>query len=191
MLARRRRPGGGTWTTGGPCGASDKVARLLERQREELDRAIAALIEAEDRSGIRRLPRDDWRDRSRAPDRAPGVGPATANQLVVDLPELGTLNRQQVAAPVGVAPMNCDSGTLRGQRHVRGGRADVRAALYMAAFNAMRCNPVIKAFADRPTAAGKPFKVVATACMRKLLTILNVIARTNRPWDPDLAAKIA
>jgi transposase len=109
----------------------------------------------------------------------------------VDLPELGRLNRQQVAALAGVAPMNCDSGTLRGQRHVRGGRADVRATLYMAAFNAMRCNPVIKAFADRLTAAGKPFKLVATACMRKLLTILNVIARTNRHWDPELAANTA
>lgn len=159
----------------------NKVARLLEQQREDLDRRIAALIEAD----------GDWRGRSRIIDSVPGVGPGTANQLVVDLPELGTLNRQQIAALVGVAPMNCDSGTLRGQRHVRGGRAAVRAALYMAAFNSMRCNPVIKAFADRLRAAGKAFKVVATACMRKLLTILNVMVKTQRQWDPELAARTA
>jgi transposase len=159
----------------------DKVVRVLERQRDDLDRGIAALIEAD----------DDWRNRRDILDSAPGVGPDTASQLVADLPELGKLNRQQVAALVGVAPVNCDSGTLRGQRHVRGGRADVRTTLYMAAFSAMRCNPTIKAFADRLKAAGKPFKVVATACMRKLLTILNVMVKNNRHWDPQLAAKIA
>jgi transposase len=157
----------------------NKVLRVLEQQREDLDRDIAALIEAD----------DDWRNKSRILDSAPGVGPDTANQLVADLPELGTLNRQQIAALVGVAPLNCDSGTLRGQRHIRGGRADVRATLYMAAFSAMRCNPVIRSFAERLKAAGKAFKVVATACMRKLLTILNVMVKNNQHWNPDLAAK--
>lgn len=157
----------------------NKVVRVLEQQREDLDRDIAALIEAD----------DDWRNKSRILDSAPGVGPDTANQLVVDLPELGTLNRQQIAALAGVAPVNCDSGTLRGQRHIQGGRAGVRATLYMAAFSAMRCNPVIKAFAERLKAAGKAFKVVATACMRKLLTILNVMVKNNQHWNPDLAVK--
>ncbi len=110
---------------------------------------------------------------------------------MADLPELGKLNRQQIAALVGVAPMNCDSGSMRGRRHVRGGRADVRTTLYMAAYNAMRCNPAIKAFAERLKKAGKPFEVVATACMRKLLTILNVMVKTNQHGNPDLSPKTA
>jgi transposase len=151
-----------------------KVMRVLEQQREDLDRDIARLIESD----------EEWRNKSQILDSAPGIGPDTAHQLVVDLPELGTLNREQIAALVGVAPMNCDSGASRGQRHIRGGRADVRTTLYMAAYNAMRCNPLIKAFADRLKQAGKPFKVVVTACMRKLLTILNVMVRTNQHWNP-------
>ena len=118
------------------------------------------------------------------------LGPDTANHLVVDLPELGKLNRQEIAALVGVAPMNCDSGTMRGQRHIRGGRARIRTTLYMAAYNAMRCNPAIHAFAERLEKAGKPFKVIATACMRKLLIILNVMVKTNQHWNPDLFLKI-
>ena len=156
-----------------------KVMRVLEQQREDLDRDIARLIESD----------DHWRNKARILDSAPGVGPDTANQLVVDLPELGRLNRQQIAALVGVAPMNCDSGTMRGQRHIRGGRAPVRTTLYMAAYNAMRCNPVIHAFAQRLQKAGKPFKVVATACMRKLLIILNNMVKTNQHWNPDLFPK--
>ncbi len=166
-----------------------RVMRVLEQQREDLDRDIAKLIESDDRSGMRRLPRDDWRNKARILDSAPGVGPDTANQIVVDLPELGKLNRGQIAALVGVAPMNCDSGSMRGQRHIRGGRADVRTTLYMAAYNAMRCNPAIRAFAERLKKAGKPFKVVATACMRKLLVILNVMVKTNQHWNPELFLK--
>jgi transposase len=156
-----------------------KVMRVLEQQREDLDREIAALIESD----------DDWRNKARILDSAPGVGPDTANQLVADLPELGKLNRQQVAALVGVAPMNCDSGPVRGRRHIRGGRADVRTTLYMAAYNAMRCNPAIRAFAGRLKKAGKPFKVIATACMRKLLITLNVMVKTNQHWNPNLVPK--
>lgn len=156
-----------------------KVMRVLDQQREDLDRDIAALIESD----------DDWRNKAQLLDSAPGVGPDTANQLVVDLPELGKLNRQQISALVGVAPMNCDSGTMRGQRHIRGGRADVRTTLYMLAFNAMRCNPTIKTFAERLKHAGKPFKVVVTACMRKLLTILNVMVKTNQPWNANRVPK--
>jgi transposase len=158
-----------------------KVMRVLEQQREDLDRDIAKLIESD----------DDWRSKARILDSAPGVGPDTASQLVADLPELGKLNRQEIAALVGVAPMNCDSGSMRGRRHVRGGRADVRTTLYMAAYNAMRCNPAIHAFAQRLKKAGKPFKVVVTACMRKLLTILNVMVKTNQHWNPDLLLKTA
>jgi len=158
-----------------------KVMRVLEQQREDLDRDIAALIESD----------DGWRGTARILDSAPGVGPDTANQLVADLPELGKLNRQEIAALVGVAPMNCDSGSMRGQRHIRGGRADIRTTLYMAAYNAMRCNPAIRAFAERLKRAGKPFKVIVTACMRKLLTILNVMVKTNQHWNPDLFAKTA
>ena len=101
---------------------------------------------------------------------------------MTDLPELGKLNRQQIAALVGVAPINRDSGTLRGKRTIYGGRPHVRATLYMAILSAMRFNPLIKAFADRLKAAGKPFKVIAVACIRKLLTILNVMIRDNQPW---------
>lgn len=158
-----------------------KVMRVLEQQREDLDRDIAALIESD----------DDWRGRAAILDSAPGVGPDTASQLVADLPELGRLNRREIAALVGVAPMNCDSGTLRGRRHCRGGRADVRTTLYMAAYNAMRCNPPIHAFAQRLKEAGKPFKVIVTACMRKLLTILNVMVKTNQHWNPHLLPKTA
>lgn len=158
-----------------------RVMRVLDQQREDLDRDIARMIESD----------DDWRNKAQILDSAPGVGPDTANQLVVDLPELGRLNRQQIAALVGVAPINCDSGSMRGQRHIRGGRADVRTTLYMAAYNAMRCNPAIKAFAERLKRAGKPFKVIATACMRKLLTILNVMIKTNQHWNPELFPKTA
>ncbi len=156
-----------------------RVMRVLDQQREDLDRDIARMIESD----------DDWRNKAQILDSAPGVGSDTANQLVADLPELGKLNRQEIAALVGVAPMNCDSGSMRGQRHIRGGRADVRTTLYMAAYNAMRCNPTIKAFADRLKKAGKPFKVVATACMRKLLIILNVMVKTNQHWNPELFLK--
>lgn len=149
-----------------------RVIRLLEQQREDLDRQIAELIESD----------DDWRGKRDLLTSVPGVGQTSASGLVAEVPELGKLNRQQIAALVGVAPMNHDSGTLRGQRAIRGGRASARSTLYMAAFNAMRYNPAIKAFTDRLSAAGKPFKVVVTAAMRKLLLILNAIVKTNTPW---------
>jgi transposase len=153
-----------------------RVIRVLEQQREDLDRRIAELIESD----------DDWRNKRELMSSVPGVGQTTASQLVADLPELGKLNRQQIAALVGVAPINRDSGRMRGRRTIFGGRAMVRCALYMAAFSAMRCNTVIRRFADRLRAAGKPFKVIVIACMRKLLTILNVMLKENRPWNPNL-----
>ncbi len=115
----------------------------------------------------------------------PGVGPVTTLTLIATLPELGHLSRHQIAALVGVAPLNRDSGTLRGKRMVWGGRAPVRAVLYMAALVGIKHNPVLRQFYERLRAAGKPFKVAVTACMRKLLTILNAMLHQNRPWDPQ------
>lgn len=116
-----------------------------------------------------------------------GVGPTTASTLLAQLPELGHLNRKQITALVGLAPMNRDSGTLRGQRHIFGGRADVRRVLYVAALVGTRFNPVLKAFYARLLAVGKPKKVALVACMHKLLVILNAIARTKSPWRNDFA----
>ena len=158
-----------------------KVTRLLEQQREDLDRRIAILIESD----------DDWRNRRDLMSGVPGVDATTASQLVADLPELGKLNRQQIAALVGVAPVNRDSGMMRGRRTIFGGRATVRRTLYMAAFSAMRCNDVIRRFAERLRAASKPFKVIVIACMRKLLTILNVMIRENQSWNPRLVLQNA
>ena len=107
--------------------------------------------------------------------------------LLADLPELGTLSRKQIAALVGVAPFNRDSGPHRGKRTVWGGRARVRAALYMGALVARRWNPVIQEFYQRLLAAGKPKKLALTACMRKLLTILNCMLKKGQAWNPGLS----
>ena len=116
-----------------------------------------------------------------------GVGPTTASTLLAQLPELGQLNRKQITSLVGLAPMNRDSGTLRGQRHIFGGRADVRRVLYVAALVGTRFNPVLKAFYAKLVAGGKPKKVALVACMHKLLVILNAIARTRSPWSNEIA----
>jgi transposase len=112
----------------------------------------------------------------------PGVGRVTITTLLGRLPELGTLDRKRVAALVGVAPFADDSGRRRGQRYVQGGRADVRCVLYMATLSAVRCNGTIKAMYERLREAGKPFKVAMTACMRKLLTVLNAILKSQQSW---------
>lgn len=153
-----------------------RVIRLLDQQREDLDRRIAELIESD----------DDWRNKRDLLTSVPGVGQTTASQLVADLPELGRLNRRQIAALVGVAPMNRDSGAMRGKRSIFGGRASVRCALYMATFSATKFNPTIRRFAERLRASGKPFKVIMVAAMRKLLTILNLMLKENRPWRAEL-----
>jgi transposase len=119
-----------------------------------------------------------------------GVGPTTASTLLAQLPELGKLNRKQITSLVGLAPMNRDSGTLRGQRHIFGGRADVRRVLYVAALVGTRFNPVLKAFYLRLQGAGKSKKVALVACMHKLLVILNAIARTRAPWNSDIATVV-
>jgi transposase len=124
-----------------------------------------------------------WRAQDDLLQSTPGVGTVLSTTLLAHLPELGTLNRKEIAALVGVAPLNRDSGTMRGRRTVWGGRSDVRTALYMAALAATRFNPVIRAFYQRLEAAGKPKKVALTACMRKLLTILNAMMRHQTRWQ--------
>jgi transposase len=128
-----------------------------------------------------------WREHEQLLVSVPGVGPVLATTLLADVPELGRLNRKEIAALVGVAPLNRDSGTLRGQRTIWGGRAPVRAVLYMGALVASRSNPLIRAFYERLLAAGKPKKVALTACMRKLLTILNAMMKHRTTWKPTIA----
>ena len=128
-----------------------------------------------------------WKDQNRLLRSVPGVGPVLSLTLLSGLPELGVLKRGEIAALVGVAPFNQDSGSFRGKRRVWGGRGPVRAALYMAALVATRCNPALKEFYQRLCQAGKPKKVALTACMRKLLTILNAMVRDHRPWTPTEA----
>jgi transposase len=145
----------------------------LERQLNDVDNAI--------REAIKTSP--IWCVQDDLMQSVPGVGPVLAVSLLADLPELGHLDRRQIAALVGVAPFNRDSGTLRGRRMIWGGRARLRAVLYMGALAAIRCNPVIKTFYQRLRAAGKESKLALTACMRKLLTILNAIIKSGTPWQ--------
>ncbi len=146
--------------------------RWLERQLHDVDDDLDRTIQAS----------PAWRAKENLLRSVPGVGPVVSRTLIGDLPELGTLPGKQIAALVGVAPLARDSGTLRGKRLVWGGRAPVRAALYMAALVATRRNPVIRAFYQRLLTAGKPKKVALTACMRKLLTILNAMLHANTVW---------
>ena len=155
----------------------DRVLALLEQELKEID---------DDLSGrLRESP--VWREREELLRSVPGVGPTLTFTLVAELPELGSLTRRQIAALVGVAPLARDSGKLRGTRTCWGGRANVRAALYMPTLAAVRYNPVLSAFYDRLVATGKPKKVVLTACMRKLLTILNAMIKNHTLWDPQYA----
>ena len=152
--------------------------KWLQRQISQFDDDLRALVRA---SPL-------WREKDDLLRSTPGVGPVLATTLVAALPELGTLTRQQIAALVGVAPLNRDSGTLRGRRTVWGGRAHVRAVLYMGTLVAVRHNPLIAPFYQRLCAAGKVKKVALTACMRKLLTILNAMLKHRTPWAPALAS---
>ena len=154
------------------------VLNTLERQIRDIEKAIEALVESD----------DDWRHKTQLIESVPGLGTVTATTILADVPELGRLNRQQVSALVGLASYNNDSGPRTGKRSISGGRKDVRCVLYMAALAARRCNPVIKAFADRLTQHGKPFKVVLTACMRKLLVILNALVKSGQPWKSQLTS---
>ena len=126
----------------------------------------------------------EWQAKKEVMMSVKGVGPVTATTLLADLPELGTLNRQQIAALVGLAPLNKDSGRKRGKRHIFGGRKAVRSKLYMAALSASKHNPIIRSFYERLLVKGKLEKVALTACMRKLLVILNAMIRDMEPWQP-------
>ncbi len=128
-----------------------------------------------------------WREKEVLLRSVPGVGPVLSLNLLGGLPELGDLDRKKIAALVGVAPLNCDSGKSRGKRFVWGGRADIRSKLYMGTVVAIRFNPVIEAFYKRLLAAGKKPKVAITACMRKLLTILNAMIKNSTSWNPNMA----
>ena len=130
---------------------------------------------------------DAWREKDDLLRSVPGIGAVSSLTMLAKCPELGQPNRRQIAALTGVAPLANDSGTHRGRRSIRGGRADVRAVPYMATLAAMRCNASIKCFAQRLRQAGKPPGVVIVACMRKLLTIMNAMLRNNAPWNPRTA----
>ena len=154
------------------------LVQILEKRIRGCDGELQQLIQA---SPVWRAQEDLLRSFN-------GIGPVSARTLLIELPELGRLSRKKIAALVGVAPIPDDSGTRRGRRHIRGGRAQVRTALYMAAVAAIRTNPSIREFYQRLTAAGKPGKVALTACMRKMLTILNAMVRTNTHWQKPVSA---
>ena len=164
--------------------APPAVRREIQAHLAWLTRRLATLDDDLGRT-IRESP--VWREKDDLLQSVPGVGPGLARTLLAGLPELGTLTHKQVAALVGVAPLNRDSGTWRGRRMVWGGRAPVRAALYMSALVATRCNPVIRTFYQRLCAAGKAKTVALTACMHKLLTILNAMVKHRTPWRENLA----
>jgi transposase len=153
----------------------------LRQEQEHLDQAL--------HQTIRQSP--VWRERDDLLRSVPGVGPVLATTLIADLPELGTLNRKQIAALVGVAPLNCESGQLRGRRIVWGGRARVRAMLYMGTLVAVQHNPLLREFYERLVAAGKPKKVALVACMHKLLVLLNALLRDRVAWRPAAQASAA
>ncbi len=151
----------------------------LEQRLKDVDGELKTLIK---RSPV-------WRAKDELLQSARGVGPVMSITLLAQLPELGTINRRQISALVGTAPLNNDSGKFKGQRHVWGGRANVRAVLYMATLAAIRCNQAIKAFHRRLRDAGKKPKVAIVACMRKLLTILNAMLKNKTPWCDKLAVQ--
>ena len=155
----------------------DAHLALLRADLRELDRELAAALQAD----------PAVQARARWLQSIPGIGPVAAATLLAEVPELGACSRQEVAALVGVAPFNRDSGTWRGPRRVWGGRAQIRAVLYMATVAAIRANPRLRACYQRLHAAGKPPKVALTACMRKLLVICNAVCQRQTMWDPTMA----
>jgi transposase len=160
--------------------ATRRLRADIEAHIAWLEQHVAALDDDLDTT-LRASP--VWRQRETLDRSVPGIGPVCARTLLLDLPELGTLSRQRLAALVGVAPCHRDSGTLRGTRTTWGGRTHVRAALYMSTLVAVRYNPVLKRVYERLRAAGKVAKVALTACMRKLLTILNAMVKHHNPWS--------
>ena len=161
--------------------APPSVQADLQAHITWLDQRLAALDDTLDTT---RRATPVWRERDTLYRSVPGIGAVCARTLVLDLPELGTLNRQRIAALAGVAPFNRESGTLRGHRTIWGGRASLRATLSMSTLVAVRHNPVLKAFSERLVAVGKAKKVALTACMRTLLTILNAMVKQKTLWQP-------
>lgn len=164
--------------------ASKPLEKSLNKHIAWLDKRI---IEIDNNLTKRLRNSDAWRTKDDLLRGIPGVGAVTTLTMLAKCPELGTLNRREIAALIGVAPLANDSGKHRGKRFVWGGRADVRAVLYMATVSAIRCNDTIKTFAQRLKKAGKPPKVIIVACMRKLLTIMNAMLKNNTPWNPKIA----
>lgn len=187
LLGRRQQLLGMRVMEGNRLGtATDPVVRAglerhlawLEAELAEAERQLAEAVQAS----------PAWRVQDELLQSVPGIGPATSQTLLAALPELGTLTGRQLAALVGLAPFNDDSGLRQGVRHVRGGRAVVRRALYLAALSAVRHNPVFRAFRERLSARGKRPKVILTAVARRLLVIANAILRSGQPWQAELAA---
>lgn len=152
-----------------------QIERHLDWLRTEIEQLETQISQAIQQDPL-------WQVTAERLQSTPGVGPVTAATLVADLPELGQFNRQKITALVGLAPFNRDSGKQRGQRRIFGGRASVRKVLYMATLSAIKCNPVIQAFYQRLLDKGKAKKVAITACMRKLLVILNTMVKTGQDW---------
>lgn len=150
-----------------------RMLKTIDREIKAIEDRIAKLLESD----------DEWKDKLELLMSTPGVGKTVAATLVAELPELGKLNRQEIASLVGVAPFAKESGNMRGRRSIWGGRRKVRSVLYMAALTARKHNPVIKAFAQRLAMAGKSFKAIQVACIRKLLVILNTMIKNNTPWE--------
>jgi len=163
---------------------SKPLQKSLKRHIAWLDKQIT---EVDDDLNTRLRESEVWLAKDDLLRGIPGVGAVTTLTLLAKCPELGTLNRREIAALTGIAPLANDSGKHRGKRFIWGGRAQVRAVLYMATVSAIRCNTVIKAFAERLKKTGKPPKVVIVACMRKLLTIMNAMLKNNTPWTPNTA----
>jgi transposase len=156
----------------------DRLLEVVGKQLEKLDAEIARLIHSD----------DDWQRKSQLLQSVPGVGPQTSAALIAELPELGKLNRQEIASLVGLAPFCRDSGKFQGQRSIWGGRRSVRRVLYMAALAASRFNPHLREFYQRLKQSGKRFKVAITACMRKLLVILNTMLKNNSAWQRQITS---
>jgi transposase len=152
--------------------------RWLEARLERADQDIGSALRE---CGV-------WREKVQLLESVPGIARVISVSLLASLPELGTLNRQQIAALAGLAPFNCDSGRWQGKRSIYGGRAAARGALYMAALVGTRHNPLLRVFYQRLRHAGKPAKVALTACMRKLLVIVNTMIKQHQPWNAQLAA---
>jgi transposase len=151
-----------------------KITLLLQQQRQEIDDQIAEYLRSD----------DQWNGKIHQLQSVPGVGAVTAATLMAELPELGKLNRREIAALAGLAPFDADSGAWHGRRFIRGGRKSVRVALHMATLTAARCNPLIKPYYQRLIAKGKTFRCAMVACARKLLILLNTLLKENRSWTP-------